>query len=97
MPLSKEGVPASFIMPEHNRPELILRFDLGELQIKQLQCFIQGGDCQKTVTEKDGEITLKLLPAGKLTRRRTLYTITVPDKNGRWHWYSHMWIDPSVK
>lgn len=95
--VTKEEAPTSFMMPEHHRPELTLRFVTGALQIKQLQCFIQGGECQMTITEKGGETTLKLTSAGKLTRRRTLYTVTVPNKNGQWYWYSHLWIDPSVK
>ncbi|WP_421892440.1 polysaccharide deacetylase family protein [Marinoscillum sp.] len=93
----KEENPSSFMMSEDNRPELTLLFDKGELQTNQLQCFIQGSECQITVTEKGGEIILKLSATGKLTRRRTLYTVTVPDKNGQWHWHSHLWIDPSVR
>lgn len=90
--------PNHFIMPDDKRPLLTLIIDNTNLRLQQLQCFVQGGECDYKVAGSDGRQTTITLQAGKpiTGRRRTLYTITVPDKNGKWHWYSHLWINSKV-
>ncbi|HNP17196.1 MAG TPA: polysaccharide deacetylase family protein [Fulvivirga sp.] len=80
-------------------PTLKLTFDGTGLLLNQLQCFIQGSECKTEVKEmENGIVQLTLSPSISINnRRRTLYTITVPDKNGQWHWYSHLWVNAVVK
>jgi hypothetical protein len=69
------------------------------LNIDQMQCFVQGSNCKLNIIEqKKRELTVSLAATTAITnRRRTLYTLTVPDSAGNWHWYSHLWINPSIK
>jgi peptidoglycan/xylan/chitin deacetylase (PgdA/CDA1 family) len=86
-------------MPANKQPLLTLTFKPTDLRLDQIQCFIQGSKCELTTIKKDEtEVTVSLKTTTKLTgRRRTLYTVTVPDKNGKWHWFSHLWVDGVVK
>ena len=94
--LSEE--PEGFTIENENPPSLTLSFAADDLDLKQLQCFVQGGECEIQTLETNGNnATLKVQARKPLSsRRRTLYTITIPNKKGRWHWYSHLWINPDV-
>ncbi len=88
--------PESFIVPSNqHKPSLEITFDASDLVLDQLQCFIQGSTCQITMNEQNnGKLVLSISPETAIeNRRRTLYTITVPDKDGNWHWFSHLYID----
>lgn len=91
--------PSSFILPKGNSsPELTIRFDKSNLILDQLQCFIQGGECQKSISTEGEIVTLEVSSKTSISsRRRTLYTITVPDQEGNWHWFSHLWINPEIR
>lgn len=91
--------PESFLLGDNKKPMLTLTFEADNLRIDQLQCFIQGGECKLNVVEKnDKQVTITVQALKPLTgRRRTLYTVTVPDKEGSWHWYSHLWVNTGVK
>ena len=86
------------ITPDKLAPELKLQFAAQDLQWNQVQCFVQGGECtlsmDRTMTNKVG---LEIRAKAPLTQRRTLYTVTVPDQSGNWHWFSHLWIKPEIK
>ena len=89
--------PEDFIVKKENPPVLTLTLAVEDLNFKQLQCFVQGGECDVQILEmKDNNATLTLRALKPLARRRTLYTLTIPDKKGRWHWFSHLWIDPGL-
>lgn len=95
-----EKSPVSFILPDGaTQPKLTVKIDSQELSIKQLQCFIQGAECKlESISEADGIKEITLSPTTAISqRRRTLYTLTVPDKEGNWYWFSHLWINPAVK
>lgn len=89
--------PEDFILKE-DPPVLSLTLAVNDLNLKQLQCFIQGGECQVQVSAvSNGKATITLSAQKPLTgRRRTLYTLTIPDKKGQWYWFSHLWINPDV-
>jgi peptidoglycan/xylan/chitin deacetylase (PgdA/CDA1 family) len=92
----KKRSPNDYIMPKGNQPLLTLTFDGEGLRLNQLQCFVQGGECALDVVDKQ-KVVVTLQAAKPMTKkRRTLYTITVPDKQGIWHWYSHLWINTAV-
>ncbi|MEQ9168522.1 MAG: polysaccharide deacetylase family protein [Fulvivirga sp.] len=92
--------PSSFIIPENkSKPELKLNVNRADLQLDRLQCFIQGVECRinKSISE-NGEAIITLSPASGIeNRRRTLYTVTVPDTVGNWHWFSHLFINPQIR
>ncbi|MEM9858522.1 MAG: polysaccharide deacetylase family protein [Bacteroidota bacterium] len=93
-------IPASFVLPKgENQPDLTITIQPDELKLDQLQCFIQGSECETRQTiNTDSTVTLTLKATSSIAdRRRTLYTITVPDENGKWHWFSHLWINPEIK
>ncbi|HEY9117034.1 MAG TPA: polysaccharide deacetylase family protein [Roseivirga sp.] len=78
-------------------PSINLEFQQKNLKIDQLQCFVQGAECQKSLQlAAEGIVKLNVRPDRDLKRRRTLFTITVPDNNGKWHWFSYSWVIPSI-
>ena len=89
--------PESNTMPKDKKPSLTLTFDNTNLNLNRLQCFIQGGTCSFSFADSEKKI-ITLRPNKPLgAKRRTIYTVTVPDKKGVWHWYSYLWIDAKVK
>lgn len=87
--------PDDTVLPDGNkRPELRLTVQNEGLQTSRMQCFVQGGACELEITEENAdEVVVIVRSAGELLRRRTLFTVTVPDSSGAWHWYSHLWIN----
>jgi peptidoglycan/xylan/chitin deacetylase (PgdA/CDA1 family) len=93
----KKRSPDDYTMPKGNQPILTLTFDSNGLRLDQLQCFVQGGECALKVVDRQ-KVMVTLQATKPMTRkRRTLYTITVPDKQGVWHWYSHLWINAAIE
>ncbi len=82
-----------------SRPTLTLTLNPEGLHTDQLQCFVQNSRCElKVVAQSTKELTLTIRATASIMKnRRTLYTLTAPDSSGNWHWYSHLWINPSVK
>lgn len=80
------------------KPRLLVNFKEGNFDLSQIQCFIQGSSARKSIRiEQDDLVELSVWPKTELTKRRTLFTITVPDSNGIWHWYSYLWVIPDIK
>lgn len=80
------------------KPSIDVLFKEANLQLTQLQCFIQGADCRKSIrVMKADEVKLNIRPDKALNRRRTLFTVTVPDKNGNWHWFSYLYIRKEIE
>lgn len=91
--------PENSQLPKNKKPNLTLVISSANLRLDQLQCFVQGGTSIISISEKSTEKATTTFQSFNpiVGRRRTLYTITIPDKNGVWHWYSHLWIDTSIK
>jgi peptidoglycan/xylan/chitin deacetylase (PgdA/CDA1 family) len=88
--------PESFVKPQSDQPPLTISFDPDGLRLDQMQCFIQGSPCDLKIVDR-GKATVTIRPTQSIAKkRRTIYTVTVPDKKGKWHWYSHLWINASV-
>lgn len=96
--ISKE-IPDNTTLPDDLQPELTLTFYNTELELNRLQCFVQGGTCSFRIISQENRQTVIAVKADNklISRRRTLYTVTIPDKEERWHWYSHLWINTQVK
>jgi len=89
--------PESFIASDR-QPLLTLTIDNTGLRMSQLRCFVQGGTGTLEIVETEGHETTVTVRANQpLGKRRVLYTITAPDDQGQWHWFSHVWISPSKK
>jgi peptidoglycan/xylan/chitin deacetylase (PgdA/CDA1 family) len=91
--------PETFVLGDVNPPVLNLTLASDNLDLRQLQCFVQGGECDVKISKTINNTVSLTLQAKKPlgARRRTLYTLTIRDKAGRWHWYSHLWINPAAK
>ena len=80
------------------RPKLGITFKNNGLQHNRAQCFVQGSECDLHIHGDSIQTTITLQATKDLTsRRRTLYTITIPDDEGTWYWFSHLWINITVK
>lgn len=90
-PLEVQEDPKSVVVGEKNPPVLTLTFKTDSLAYERLQCFVQGGECSLEILQKK-PLKIRVKSKKPLTRRRTLYTITVPSQKGGWHWYSHLWV-----
>jgi len=97
LPVKREE-PKSTIVT-NNPPELILCLDPNTIDTDQLQCFIHGDkECIIMFEDNDECQIIKIRSMRKLTRRRTLYTITAPRLDGKgWCWYSRLWINPAIE
>ncbi len=90
----EKKVPESYLLPAGvSKPVLELVLPKENLLPNSIQCFVQSGECTLEKKEQEGRIVLKATSATAIKSRRTLYTITVQDADGNWHWFSHLWID----
>lgn len=81
-----------------DNPRILFKFDEGNLRVEQLQCFVQGKRCSKSLRIlRGGKIQLSVKSKQPLTSRRSLFTVTVPDTEGKWHWYSYTWVIPTIE
>ncbi len=81
-----------------DNPRIIFKFDEANLSLEQIQCFVQGKRCSKSLRIlRGGKVQLSVKSKQVLTSRRSLYTVTVPDNTGKWHWYSFTWVIPTIK
>lgn len=80
------------------KPTIVLSFLEADYQIQNLQVFIQQNEANKSVTiGKDGLVKLTISPKSPIDRRRTLFTVTVPNNNGAWSWFSYSWVITSYQ
>lgn len=87
--------PAVHLLEGTNPPTLILHVFEDQLNVSDLQLFVQGGQGEIR-SLGDGKIEIKAI--APLQRRRTLYTLTSRAKDGRqWMWFSHLWVRPEIK
>ena len=80
------------------KPELSITIENTGLDFDRAQCFVQGSDCNLKIHHDNTKAVISMQATQDITsRRRTLYTVTIPDKKGNWYWFSHLWINPKVK
>lgn len=75
-----------------NPPVLKLQISDDSADLRQINCFVQGeNSCQvEPIAAQPG--WFQVVADKPLTGRRNKYTLTVPGKQGGWHWYSHLWL-----
>ena len=76
------------ILKEQNPPRL--RIKLKE-PLENIGCYISNGDAINFKWISDTEIEISADKPIKDAREK--YTWTAPSKNGKWYWYSHLWIN----
>lgn len=94
LPVTREE-PETPLMNGKNPPLLELTLREGEIDTGRIQCFVDGKkNAELNLKSKADGIQLKMRSKEPLKDRRTLYTITAPNADGDWHWYSKLWVDP---
>ncbi len=73
-------------------PALELELGPGPADLAHLACYWGG---ERLALERLGERAFRIAAAGALEGRRGRYNCTAPGPDGRYFWYSHLWIDPS--
>ena len=83
----KSITPKSPLVNTQNPPKLIL-----ELQkpLHGVSCFLSSGE--KIDTKWLSKTSFEVSANKPLKGQRDLYTCTAPAKDGKWYWYSHLWI-----
>lgn len=92
-PLVIEGeIPFSTVVTD-NPPELLLKIDTDDVDMRRVNCFVQGENSCQVETVADQVGWYRVVAEQPLSGRRNKYTLTVPGKKGGWHWYSHLWLN----
>ena len=80
----------------HLRPTLTLTVDARRLpRLEELACYLNGQKMTTIVWQ--GKDRFSVSADHNLTERRSRYNCTVPSQqDGRYHWYSQLWINPAV-
>jgi peptidoglycan/xylan/chitin deacetylase (PgdA/CDA1 family) len=87
-PLPLESSQEDTLVKKHNNPpSLVLRL---KKPLKGLRCFTADGKKieMRYLSEKKVLVKAKI----PLLYPRNHYTCTAPAKEGRWYWYSHLWV-----
>ncbi|MEA1891414.1 MAG: polysaccharide deacetylase family protein [Campylobacterota bacterium] len=88
LPLAIESIsPMEPVITSQNPPLLKLKL---KNSMKNLNCFRANGE--KIQMKWLSKTELELQAKTPLQEPRDRYTCTAPTKDGRWFWYSHMWI-----
>ena len=75
------------IIKDNNPPTLVLTL---KHPIKRMNCFTSNG---KEINVKWlSELKAEIKSDKELKPPRNRYTCTAPAKNGKWYWFSHLWI-----
>ncbi|QFR49714.1 polysaccharide deacetylase family protein [Sulfurimonas lithotrophica] len=83
----ESATPQEPILQEKNPP--ILRIKLKQ-PLKNIACYLSNGD--KIDFKYISETELEVQSNNPIKSPRGKYTCTAPAKDGRWYWYSHLWI-----
>ncbi|MCK4622310.1 MAG: polysaccharide deacetylase family protein [Desulfuromonadales bacterium] len=77
----------------NNPPDLTLNIANDDVDLSRMNCFVQGENSCRVVPVAGQAGWYKVVAEKALTGRRNKYTLTVPGREGGWHWYSHLWIN----
>ena len=85
--------PSSPLIDERDPPLLTVDIQGEGIDLSRLRCFVQGQ--QEATIMPDSEVAGRYHIQAKepLSGRRNKYTLTAPgNKDGRWYWFSQLWI-----
>ncbi len=75
-------------------PAMTMTLAPGEAQLDQLQCYASGQG-RMEVTPAPGERRYTVRAEKRFQGRRNRYNCTAPGPQGRYFWFSHLWINPA--
>jgi hypothetical protein len=86
-----------FVASEEEAPQLVFKIENPEIQVSSMTCYIPGQDpvTPQVLDEKKG--IYQVQAQNPLQGRRSKYTLTVQDRDNRWYWFSHLWINPAIE
>lgn len=88
LPLAIESIsPTQPLVTKKNPPILNIKL---KKPIKNLGCYKANGE--RIDIKWLSKIQLQIEAKTALKSPRDRYTCTAPTKDGRWYWYSHLWI-----
>jgi len=76
------------LLKDQNPPKL--RIKLKE-PLENIGCFISSGEAINF--QWISKIEIEVIANKPITGAREKYTCTAPSKDGKWYWYSHLWIN----
>jgi peptidoglycan/xylan/chitin deacetylase (PgdA/CDA1 family) len=85
--------PADPIIRDQNPPELRLRLNDVEVAQGQINCFVQGENRCRVERNPERKDEIFIQADKQLTGRRNKYTLTALGSDGRWKWFSQLWIN----
>ena len=85
--------PREPVRPDGRAPALELELGGVPDRLDRLACYFGG---ERLELESLGERRFRVAAGGALQARRGRYNCTVPGPEGRYFWYSHLWIDPAA-
>ncbi len=85
--------PLDPVIRDQNPPVLNLTFKDKSIAPGMINCFVQGDNQCRISNDPDTIGDIQIVAEQPLTGRRNKYTLTVLGEDGRWHWYSHLWIN----
>ena len=85
--------PVDPVIRDQNPPEL--RLTLADERIAQgaINCFAQGGNSCRVERDPDNKGEILITAEKPLASRRNKYTLTALGRDGRWRWFSQLWIN----
>jgi len=79
-------------------PYLSLTLDHEHFDGADIQGFISGKKAIMTHQEMGNDrLNVRLWTEEALTHRRTRFTVTAKDRQGKWHWMSYVFIQPEIR
>jgi peptidoglycan/xylan/chitin deacetylase (PgdA/CDA1 family) len=81
------------VIRELNPPQLRLVLRDEGMARGAINCFVQGGNSCRVERDPDNKGEILILAEKPLTGRRNKYTLTAQGRDGRWNWFSQLWIN----
>jgi len=86
--------PADTLVGEANPPRMSIRLDLQRIDPRTLRGYVSGqSPAQVTASDLAGGV-YEVQARAALADRRSKYTLTATDRQGRWYWFSQLWVQP---
>ncbi len=85
--------PRDPVIRGQNPPQLKLTLADPQIARGQINCFAQGGSRCRIERSPDNKNDILITAEKPLQGRRNKYTLTALGSDGRWQWFSHLWIN----
>lgn len=88
-----DDIPVDPVIREQNPPRLRLTLADPGVALGQINCFVQGENSCRVERDPENRDGLLVVAEKPLTGRRNKYTLTSLGRDGRWRWFSQLWIN----